>query len=109
MNKVTTKQLGAMKQLLLNLKEFGDLKYGTISNVVVMTHKLMPTSIMVKYEKNFTTMGQRDYENRIASVDIDGNISFIDDKFKDIFERSAFLSECKEFDIDNPNHYEKID
>jgi hypothetical protein len=54
-------------------------------------------------------MGQRDYENRIASVDIDGNISFIDDKFKDIFERSAFLSECKEFDIDNPNHYEKID
>ena len=37
------------------------------------------------------------------------NLDFIDDKFKDIFERSAFLSECKEFDIDNPNHYEKID
>jgi len=109
MNKVTTKQLNAMKQLLMNLKEFVDLKYGNIDNVVVMTHKLMPNNIMVKYEKSFTTAGQRDYENRIASVDLDGNISFIDQNFKDIFERSAFLSECKEFDLDNPNHYEKID
>ena len=109
MNKVTTKQLNAMKQLLINLKEFVDLKYGNIDNVVVMTHKLMPNNIMVKYEKSFTTAGQRDYENRIASVDLDGNISFIDQNFKDIFERSAFLSECKEFDLDNPNHYEKID
>ena len=109
MNKVTTKQLNAMKQLLMNLKEFVDLKYGNIDNVVVMTHKLMPNNIMVKYEKSFTTAGQRDYENRIASVDLDGNISFIDQNFKDIFDRSAFLSECKEFDLDNPNHYEKID
>lgn len=109
MNKVTTKQLNSMKKLLLNLKEFVDLKYGTIDNIVVMTHKLMPNSIMVKYEKNFTTAGQMDYENRIASVDLDGNITFIDQNFKNIFERSAFLSECHPFDLDNPNHYEKID
>lgn len=109
MIKVTTKQLNAMKQLLLNLKEFADMKYGTIENIVVMTHKLMPNNIMVKYEKNFTTAGNMDYENRIASVDLDGNITFIDQNFKDIFERSAFLSECKPFDLDNPNHYEKID
>jgi hypothetical protein len=107
--KVTTKQLVAVSDFLKNLKDFTDRKYGTISNLQIMTHKLMPNSIFVKYEKDFTTAGERDYQNRIASIDVDGNITFIDDKFKDIFERSAFLSECKPFDVENPNHYEKID
>ena len=107
--RVTTKQLVALAQLLKNLKEFGDKKYGTIDDLIIMTNKLSPNTIFVKYEKNFTSGGERDYQYRIASVDVDGNIAFIDDKFNDIFERSAFLSECKPFDMEDENQYEKID
>jgi hypothetical protein len=49
------------------------------------------------------------YEFKIAEVDEFGNIKFIDDKFKNIFDRYSFLGECKTFDIENPDDYEKVD
>jgi hypothetical protein len=53
--------------------------------------------------------GERDYEFRIATIDQEGVIEFIDNKFKDIFERASFLSECLPLNIDDENQYYKID
>jgi hypothetical protein len=104
---ITTKQLLATTKLLGNLKEFSNKKYGSIDELI--TNKMLPNTILVKYEKSFTTAGGQDYEFRIASIGQDGEIDFLDDKFKDIFERSAFLAECKFLNLENVNEYEKID
>lgn len=106
---ITTKQLLATRRLLANLKEFSDKKYGSITELMILTNKMLPNTVLVKYEKTFLTAGSQDYEFRIASIDQEGNISFLDDKFKDIFERAAFLAECKFFNLENVNEYEKID
>ena len=53
--------------------------------------------------------GERSYEFRIATIDQSGNIDFIDQKFKDIFERASFLSDCLPLNIVDDKNYEKID
>ena len=74
-----------------------------------MTNKMSPDKIYIKYEKDFTTGGEFDYEFRIVSVDMDGTLEFIDSKFKDIFERASFIAECMPFDIEDETKFEKID
>jgi hypothetical protein len=106
---VTTKQLLATTTLLKNLKEFVDKKYGSIYNLNVIQNQGLPNTIVVKYEKESTMAGERDYEFRIATINQEGHIDFIDTKFKDIFERASFLSECLPLNIDDENQYDKID
>lgn len=106
---ITTKQLEATRQLLKNLKEFSDKRYGSITELLILTNRLMPNTILVKYEKTFATAGNQDYEFKIASIEPSGDISFIDEKFKDVFQRSAFLAECKFFNLENESEYDKID
>ena len=106
---LTTKQLLATTTLLKNLKEFVDKKYGSIYNLGVIQNQGLPNTIVVKYEKESAMAGERDYEFRIATIDQQGVIDFIDNKFKDIFERASFLSECLPLNIDDQNQYYKID
>lgn len=107
--KITRKQLIALMQLLSNLKEFNDKGLGSITNIEVMTYIPEKNSIFVKYEKSYSSAGEMAYDYRIAKVKSDGEIDFIDEKFKDMFERSAFLSECVSFNVEDPTTYEKID
>ena len=107
--KLTTKQLMSATTLLKNLKEFVDKRYGSISNVTILQNQGLPNTIIIKYEKESAMGGERSYEFRIASIDQSGNIDFIDHKFKDIFERASFLSDCLPLNIDDEKNYEKID
>lgn len=106
---ITTKQLASTRQLLKNLKDFTEKRYGNITELMIMTNRMLPNTIIVKYEKTFTSAGNQDYEFKIATIDPSGEIAFIDDKFKDVFERAAFLAECKFLRLENENDYEKID
>lgn len=107
--KVTTKQILALNNLLNNLEDFNKRGLGQIKNVDVMLYVPQKTNIYVKYEKSYSNGGEMAYDFRIASISPSGEIDFIDEKFKNMFERSAFLSECIAFDIENPSEYEKID
>jgi hypothetical protein len=107
--KITTKQLLAATTLLKNLKDFVDKKYGAIYNLVIVQNQGLPNTIVVKYEKESALAGERDYEFRIATIDQEGQIGFIDNKFKDVFERASFLSECLPLNIDDEKQYDKID
>ena len=107
--KITTKQLLATTTLLKNLKSFADMKAGTINKLQVATNELLTNTIVVRYEKEFSEMGGQKNEFKIATINQNGDINFIQDGFKDIFEKAAFVSECINFDISNPNNYEKID
>ncbi len=99
----------ATKNILTNLNNFTARGLGTIDNLTLMTNKGLPNNILVKYEKNFVSAGQPDYEFKIAAVAQDGQITFIQDKLGDIFVKSAFLSECMPFDFEDKTAYDKID
>lgn len=106
---ITTKQLSSTRQLLKNLKDFTEKRYGNITELMIMTNRMLPNTIIVKYEKTFTSAGNQDYEFKIATIGQSGDIAFIDDKFKDVFERAAFLAECKFLNLEKVDEYEKID
>jgi len=107
--KLTNKQILSCMRLLQNLKKFVDMRYGSINDVKVMYSPLMKDSIIIKYTKSYSLAGEPSIEFKICDINKDGDMSLIDEKLKDIFQRSAFLSECIEFDITDENQYEKID
>jgi hypothetical protein len=107
--KINKRQLIAIFNLLNNLKEIQAKNIATIKDIVTMVNFNLPDSILLRYEKDYYNGDEARYEFKIAQIDIFGNIKFIDGGFKTIFDRYSFLGECKTFDIENPEEYEKID
>lgn len=103
--KLTKEQLMEARKLLNNLKAFASKGYGSVSSVIILTNKATPDVLYIKYERNFITAGEMDYENKIASIDRQGKIDFVDGRFSDVFERAAFISECKKLNLDDENSY----
>ena len=99
----------AILNLLNNLKDIQARNIASIKDIVTMVNFNMPSSILLRYEKSYYNGGDATYEFKIAEIDEFGNTKFIDDKFKNIFDRYSFLGECKTFDIENPDDYEKVD
>jgi len=106
---LTTKQIMSANKLLEELKEFVNKGYGTISKILVLKYSLMPNTIIIKYDKLYIMGGEYEYEYPIATIDQSGKIEFIEKNFKDVFQRSAFLSECVPFDLEDRNEYQIID
>lgn len=106
---ITQKQITAARILLNELDTYVKKGYGTITKLLILKNNMLPNTIIIKYDKLFVMNGELEYEYPIAAIDKDGETEFIGKKFKDIFERSAFLSECQPLDLDNPNHYYLID
>lgn len=107
--KITTKQLLATRKLLSNLNDFQTKGLGSIGEMTVMTHQMLPNSILIKYEKDYAMSDGMVHEFKIAQIDQDGGIQFIQDKFKDAFEQAAFLSVCTPFNLEDEKEYDKID
>jgi hypothetical protein len=107
--KLTTKQLESCKRLLNELNQFVNKRYGSVKNIMILTHKMLPEKIIIKYEKIYVMGGEYEYEYPISTIDQDGKIDFIDNNFKDVFARSAFLSECLPLDINDSSQYQQID
>ena len=105
---LTNDQLLSARNLMNNLKKFVQKGFGTVSNVLILTNKATPNVIYIKYETTSTTGGEMDYQNRIASIDQSGRIDFIESKFKDIFEKAAFIADCKNLNLDDENSYEIV-
>ena len=106
--KITSKQLVAIYNLLNGLQEFERKGLGRISNIITMVNFGALGDVFVRYEKEYGSSGEMFYEFRIAQIDKEGNVLFIDENFKNMFERSAFLGECKIFNIEDESQYEKI-
>lgn len=106
---LTTKQLLAAKNLLLELKKFQDKRLGSVANVMVLKNNMLVNTIIIKYEKTYAMGGEFEREFSIASINQEGTVDFIDKGFKDVFQKSAFLSECIPFDLEDTNSYQQID
>ena len=107
--KIKSKQLIAIINLIQDLKNFQRRGYGKISDIATFSHSAMPNAVFIRYQKEYFENSEYKYEYRIAEIDANGEVSFIDSKFSSIFERYAFLGEAKPFDIENPDDYEKVD
>lgn len=106
---LTNKQLEATNKLLKELDEFVNKGYGSVKKILIMKHNMMPNTVIVKYDKVYGMGGDYEFEYPIAAINQAGNIEFIEGKFKDVFERSAFLAECVPFELDDRSKYEIID
>lgn len=107
--KLTTKQLMSAQTLLKNLDKFVVLGYGTIEGLAVLQHNDLPNTIIIKYQKNYEESGDIKFAFQIATIDQFGVIDFIQDKFKDVFQKSQFLAETMPLNLDNESTYDKID
>lgn len=107
--KINRKQLLSIFNLMSNLKEIQEKGLASIKDIVAMTNPNAADTIFLCYEKYYSNGGDSVYEYKIAQIDTNGMISFIDDKFRNIFERYSFLGECKTFDIENKDEFEQID
>ncbi len=105
---ITNKQLVSIFNLLDGLKDYEKKGYGVVKNLTSMGNVNYPENVYIRYEKHFSSGGERGYEYRIAQVDKDGFVTYIDEILKDISARYSFLGECVVFDLEEPNSYEKV-
>jgi hypothetical protein len=106
---LTTKQLMAAQTLLRNLDKFIILGYGTIDGLAVLQQNDLPNTSIVKYQKNYEEGGEIKFAFQIATIDQNGTIEFIQDKFTDVFQKSQFLAETMPLNLENESTYDKID
>lgn len=97
---ITQAQELGLKKLMANIATFSNL-YGSITNLIIMTNPNFPTSIFVKYEKQFGLVKDRRLEINIVEINYKGDIIVLNDTFKDIYTRYTFLGECTPIDAND--------
>jgi hypothetical protein len=95
--------------LINDLMSFVQKRYGNIEHLETMTNPIDNESVFIKYKKVYTEGGEMKEDFKIGKIDRAGNVMFIDDRFKNMFERYAFLSECISFDVKDESAYLIID
>lgn len=95
---ITQAQELGLKKLMANIATFSNL-YGSITNLMIMTNPNFPTSIFVKYEKQFGLVKDRRLEINIVEINDKGEIIVLNDVFKGIYERYTFLGECLPIEV----------
>jgi hypothetical protein len=90
---ITQPQELALKKLMANIANFST-QYGSISNLILMKNPNFPTSIFVKYEKEYGIVKDRSLEINIVEINDRGDFIRLNDVLKSIYERYTFLGEC---------------
>jgi len=108
MYKITKKQLETIRRIIKNLLTFTQKGYGRINDISVMVNSQMPKNVFVKYEKEFNSSGEMDYEFVIMQIGVDGSTESIGSNFKTMYDRYNFISECKTFDIEDSSQYQVV-
>jgi hypothetical protein len=95
------KTTDAQKQSLLSLMEriskFDSI--GSVKNLMVMLHSAMPNEVIIRYDKEYMAGGVPVNELKIVGVNQFGQVTEMDTKFKDVYERYGFLGDCSVVDI----------
>lgn len=103
--KITRLQLLGTTNLVSNLKDITSRGLATIKGLRVLYNSRTPNYIYVQYEKAESHSDQYGFIHVLVSIDKDGNIQSIGDKFVDIFAASSFMSECKDIDYTKMKDY----
>lgn len=87
---ITQAQEIGFKKLMANIATFSNL-YGSITNLMVMTNPNFPTSLFVKYDKQFGLVKDRRLEINIVEIKDTGELVVLNDVLKNISTRYTFL------------------
>ena len=91
-------QAETLNTLLENFVVYENQNFGKITNILMMTNKFFKDSIFLRYEQTSSTNPNEQYDFELLEITFDGTIVKLNDKFKNAFERYAFLGECVAFD-----------
>lgn len=97
MVKLTKVQADTMSELLQNFVIYENRKFGKISNILLMTNKFFQGSVIVRFEQTSSMSVDEKYDLELVEIKPDGTMEKLNDKFKNVFERYAFLGECVAF------------
>ena len=91
-------QAEKLNNLLENFIVYENQNFGKISNILLMTNKFFEGSIFIRYEQTSSMSAVENYDLELVQIDSNGVMEKLNDKFKNAFERYAFLGECVAFD-----------
>lgn len=95
---LTKVQAEMLNGLLENFIIYQNQNFGKISNILLMTNKFFEGSIFIRYEQTSSMSAVENYDLELVQIDSNGVMEKLNDKFKNAFERYAFLGECVAFD-----------
>ncbi len=96
--KITKKQHEKLTELMGNISNFSS-QYGKIENIMLMQNKSVPNAIFVKYDKTKLVAGEPDFSQYILEIDNIGQLKFIQDNFENMYQKYAFLGDCKPIEL----------
>jgi uncharacterized protein YheU (UPF0270 family) len=91
-------QAEKLNNLLNNFIVYENQNMGKITNIMLMTNPIFKGSIFIRYEQTSSMSAVENYDLEIVEINDIGLIEKLNDKFKNAFERYAFLGECVVFD-----------
>lgn len=95
---LTKVQAETLNSLLENFIIYENQNFGKISNILLMTNKFFEGSIFIRYEQTSSMSAVENYDLELVQINSNGVMEKLNDKFKNAFERYAFLGECVAFD-----------
>lgn len=90
-------QAEKLNNLLENFIVYENQNLGKISNIMLMTNPIFKGSIFIRYEQTSSMSAVENYDLEIVQISNFGELENINNKFKNAFERYAFLGECVVF------------
>lgn len=91
---ITKAQHHSLTQLMSNIEQFNSTS-GKIENMLLLTNPLMKNVLLVKYDKLTNMSGETKFEQNIIEINEYGKMDFIEMNFKSIYDRYAFLGDCR--------------
>lgn len=97
---ITQEQQNQLTNLLANFQKFEE-KYGSITNLLIMSNPMSSNTLYVKYEKNYVVSGEQKIEMALVKIEANGLLKNMTDEFPNMYSRYAFLGECTPIDLQN--------
>jgi hypothetical protein len=95
--KTTDAQKESLLSLMDRIAKFNSI--GSINNLMVMLHRELKNDVIIRYDKDYIAGGVRVNELKIVSVNQFGQVTEMDQKFNDVYEKYGFLGDCTIVDI----------
>ncbi len=95
---LTKIQAESLNHLLENFIVYENKNMGKISKIMLMTNPFFEGSVFIRYEQTSSLDPSEKYNFEIVEINNLGVLEKVNQRFKNAFERYAFLGECVVFD-----------
>jgi len=97
--KPTNAQTRSLMEIMKNINALPS--YGIeVDDLLVMHNVVIPDMVYVKYNTNGMVNGERTYNQYLLQIDKIGVVTDINGEFENVYQRYAFLGDCKPLNLD---------